>query len=201
MKNDAKIIAAVAVGAVGIIIGAVVLILLQRPSAVENPEESVYSAEASQESAYESTRADSELTEAEAESASQQQEFGETLPAPTNAAEGERLAQMIIGEWKPESAYVTDSGEYADLAFIYGTGYQTYGGVLKFKKDNTFSINVGITTDGDRNNGKYFCFEEKIAVIYNNDSEADYIPEFDSDGNVISVAVPQGIYTVVFVRK
>lgn len=88
-----------------------------------------------------------------------------------------------------------------DLNVLYGTGYSVYGGLLEFRKDKTFSINIGITNDGPSNNGIFSCTDTIISVDYLDGNSSEFTPVFASDGSIESILVPQMDYTVVFVRS
>lgn len=203
MSNQGKIITAIAVGIFGVVIGATVLVLLSRGDVPEKlPDETnvvqTESVTIAPETAEPTSGSDKGT---EATEISEAPTTGETLPPVTDAPEGETTAASILGSWEPESACFTGTGESISLTDIYGQGYKTYGGELIFKSDNTFSINIGITDDGDSNNGKYSCTADSVNVLYNSDKEEVFDLNFASDGSVEKILVPQGDFTVTFVRK
>lgn len=199
MKNQTRTIIAIAVAFVGIIIGATVLILMQRENS-DIPAESTAATTDAEESGSSGSvpSEESSTPTGETEETSAQ---GETLPPVTNAPQTDKIVSLILGQWTSVSAYRTSNGEIVDLNSLYGSGYKTYGGSLIFNENNTFSLNIGVTNNGDANNGKYSCGEDSVSVTYNNDRDDTFQLIFNSGGEVECILVPQKDVTVIFERQ
>lgn len=185
MKISGKTIIAIVIAVIGLIIGGTVLYIINfrnnNEATEPSTEPSTIASEITTTTTNEST---TEITE----------------PTQDTTTEEIALKNLILGEWIPVSGFKTETNEVVNLTDLYGKGYRDYGGLLEFNEDGTFSINIGITNNGDQNNGYYTCTQTDINVTYNNDKSSVIDHEFNGD-EIIRLYVLQGEYTIVFERS
>lgn len=83
--------------------------------------------------------------------------------------------QEISGSWTAR-CILDANGEEVDGSVIYGQDYKTYGGVMTFSEDGTFSVRMGVSNDNESTKGTYtYTGTTSITLLYYNDSTTECV--------------------------